>query len=536
MRMFFDRFDPMTFGPTPNQCSRKFKRSEEARRRAGIPARQPASTQSPQSVCWRNEPVSFKTFRLRINSGGQGCPPYGIDATKTSNFSVGCLFLFSLIAMLAGCSRQDSSAARNSGDGQMSMPSLTNLARVRLPGAPVDDAWRKQPFWVLQTELSPFTVVHSSSNYLGFFTGLTNSPPGAPAYAAYVANGGQKVFRNGDAMDASAMSECWVLVWFAGARGWTNWDMPWVVFLQNKPSHLWLNDSGLHFQFKEQAGNAVLMPFYGYEKMPLKDKPFPKVKIPGREDVRKRPVQTWEWAQVVSQDALMRVRYWAGMSRCIPVYCEDTFSVDRSRDSVTIRQRFEWLQIADEWGTGPLKVAPLSPVLGLAVKRKAIPMEFSKLPLDYDLFTPYGPYYGIEGVDSYDATLPLTKFINEMKIAGGTTNLNPPVVAAAEKAPVMSALWISGPLRFERLIPADQAVPPSPGGEREAISASAPLTGEYDYWDGTRSESRKAAHWPRLTCGTETFGDVSMIRDGPPPKSALLPLNWNTQVRVLTAR
>ena len=452
------------------------------------------------------------------------------------SFCGGSLFLLELTWILSGCSRQDSTPTtlRDISGSQISMPTSTNLARVRLAGAPVDDSWRTEPFWILQTELSPFTVVHSSSNYLGLFTGLTNSGLGAPAYAAFISNGGQKVFRNGDAMDAASMGECWMLVWFAGAKGWTNWDSPWAVFLQNKPSNMWLNESGLHFQFKRQAGNAVLMPFYGYEKMPLKDKPFPKVKIPGREEVRKRPVQTWEWAQVVSQDALMRVRYWAGMSRCIPIYCEDTFSVDRGHDSVTIRQRFEWLKIEDEWGTRSVKVAPLSPVLGFAVKEKRFTMEFSRPPLDYDLHTPNGPYYGIEGVDTYDGTVPLTKFVNAMKIAGQTTNTNPTVPAIMSKSPLLSSQWVSGPLRFERLIPAGDRIPFSLGAEREAVGASVPLTGELEYWDATRTASPVGMHWPKLTCGIQTLGEVSMIREAQPPKSKLIPLNWNTQVRVLT--
>ncbi|MBC8001207.1 MAG: hypothetical protein H7X97_01350 [Opitutaceae bacterium] len=450
----------------------------------------------------------------------------------TRQFCGGSVAILGLCVLLTGCSRRDSAAttAKDVSDGQISMSASTNLSRVKLAGAPLDDSWRKEPYWILQTELSPFTVFHSSSNYLGFFTGLTNSEVGAPAYAAFISNGGQKVFRNGDAMEASSMGECWVLVWFAGAKGWTNWDMPWVVFLQNKPSNLWLNESGLHFQFKQQAGNVVLMPFYGYERMALKDKPFPKVKIPGREDVRKRPVQTWEWAQVVSQDALMRVRYWAGMSRCIPVYCEDTFSLDRARDSVTIRQRFEWLKIEDEWGTRPVKVAPLSPVLGQAIKDKRLIMEFSKAPLDYDLLTPWGPYYAIEGVDSYDATVPLQKYLSEMRIAAGRTNSPLTVASLAEGF----RRWVSGPLRFENLIMTGEGIPFSLGAEREVTSASTPLTGGIDYWDEPQLSRRMPGFWPRMKCGTETFGEVSMIRDGQPPKSTLIPLNWNTQIRVLT--
>ena len=224
------------------------------------------------------------------------------------------------------------------------------------------------------------------------------------------------------------MEECWLLVWFAGARGWTNWDTPWAVYLQKKPSSIRLTDAGLFLRFPAQAGDIVLLPLYGYYKPPQEGHEF--LVSHGLPD---KKIKTWEWAKTLPRDPLMRVRYWASVLREFPLYCEDTFSVDPSRDTVTIRQRFQWHSIQDDWNTEHVKLAPLSPPLALATMDKKFPVTFSKRVLNHDFFTPYGPYMGIEGVDSYDATFHLLQYINEIEPSDPATNSHPTVAAALEK-------------------------------------------------------------------------------------------------------
>src|SRR6185503_21056678 len=79
---------------------------------------------------------------------------------------------------------------------------------------------------------------------------------------------GPRTFKNGETLDIKQMRECWGLVWWAGASGWTNWDSPWVIFLQHQPEEMRLDGDGLHFRFAQSAGDVVLLPLYGYEKLP----------------------------------------------------------------------------------------------------------------------------------------------------------------------------------------------------------------------------------------------------------------------------
>src|SRR5207248_9143269 len=115
-------------------------------------------------------------------------------------------------------------------------------------------------------------------------------------------------------------------------------------------------------------------------------------------------IRTWDWAKAVPRDPLMRVKYWASATREFPIYCEDSFSVNRAKDAITIRQHFHWHTINDDWKTRHIKVAPISPRLALASMDKQFPVEFSKPVMDFALSTPDGPYKGIENADTYHAT------------------------------------------------------------------------------------------------------------------------------------
>ena len=286
---------------------------------------------------------------------------------------------------------------------------LTTPPVVRAQPNPAPAAnWKNAPFYCLQTELSPATLYFSTTKTLSFFTQMKDVGLGGPTLAAYASAGTPRIVKAPGPLDTAAMSECWVLVWFAGAAGWTDWDSPWVVYLQQRPSAMRLDDAGLACRFDSPAGYAVLMPLYGYYKPPQKGKQFLEA-----HGLASRNIKTWEWAAGLPADVLTRVQYWANVSRRFPIYCDDTFSVDRQRDTVTIRQRFTWVAIADDWKTPPLKLAPISPVLALASMDGRFPVTYSGRLADPQMFTPYGPYMGIEKADTVDATFHVLGYVNE---------------------------------------------------------------------------------------------------------------------------
>jgi hypothetical protein len=326
-----------------------------------------------------------------------------------------------LLVIAAGCQRQPDGATERiapNPNAPAAYPAVTTAPSTHIAKArptSIDEDWKAAPFWVLHTELSPAILVHSSTRYLGLFGDLAESGLGAPGHVAWSTRDGPRAYKAGTTHDVSAMEENWLLVWFAGAAGWTNWDVPWAVFLQRKPSWLRLDEKGLHLEFAEIAGDVVIVPIYGYFKLPPAGRDYlAEHKLPSRN------LLSWQWEKSLARDPLTRLRYWAGATRELPIYCEESFSVDRGRDEVTIRWRFERHSIEDDWNTRSLKLSPLSPPLGLAAKDKAFPARFSKPFFDMEIPTPFGPCVAVQGEDGFDATFPWLHYVNESAVTGGT--------------------------------------------------------------------------------------------------------------------
>ena len=274
-----------------------------------------------------------------------------------------------------------------------------------------DTNWSSAPFSILHTELSPALLVHSSTRYLGLFAELAAQGLGAPSHVAWSTKDGPRAFPPGETHDVRELEENWLLVWFAGAANWTNWDAPWAVFLQHRPTWLRLDERGLHLEFPASAGDVVVLPLYGYFKLPPAGRDYH-----AEHGLKSRELRSWLWEKALARDPLTRLRYWAGASREFPIYCEQTFSVDRARDELTVRSRIEWHSINDDWRTPHVKLAPVSPVLALAARDKDFPARFSKPFHDMEMPTPFGPCAGVPGADAFDVTFPWLHYVNETEV------------------------------------------------------------------------------------------------------------------------
>ncbi len=360
--------------------------------------------------------------------------------------------------VLAGCRQQTNpSDASSSSDALYGAPTgtaSTNIARSIPPGA---EGWDTNAFFVLSTELSPATLVHSATSHLTVFGGMTNAGIGAPLHIAWPTREGPRTFKRGEKLDVSVMTEGWVMVWWAGAEGWTNWDCPWVLILQHKPDAMALDDDGLHLDFPRRAGDVVMMPLYGYEKLPLEHFDFratnqlagPKVKV-----------KTWEWPTVITRDPLTRIRYWTAATRDFPVHCEESFSVDRAKGTVTVRSKIHRRAIFDDWKSRRVTLAPISPALALAAKEGAFPARFSERWFDLELPAPFGPLLGIEGADEYDTTFSTLRYVNETETISpadpGTNSLATSTRAALRQfaaSPDASLRTARGACQFAQALP-----------------------------------------------------------------------------------
>jgi hypothetical protein len=165
------------------------------------------------------------------------------------------------------------------------------------------------------------------------------------------------------------MEECWLLLWDTDIP-------PWVVYLQHKPLALSLDTNGLHLAFANASGDTLLLPLHGTSTN----------------------VDTRKWSEFLTRAPLLRIRYWASVLREFPIECETSCI-----GSNTVRQRFRFHSIRDDWKTKPLKLAPMSPPLAVMADEK-----LKRKLMDLKMPTPFGPYMGFEGVSQWKADFPAT--------------------------------------------------------------------------------------------------------------------------------
>lgn len=265
---------------------------------------------------------------------------------------------------------------------------------------------------LLVSDLTPAWLYHVRASEVTFFASLPEFGLEGPSHLAVPTARGVRVFKTPVQVSAR-MSEPWVLCWFQGAKGWTKWDSPHLLVLQRKPQAMSAGPEGVKFRFAGEAGDLVFLPLYGYFKPPVRGNDL--AEKAGR--VRQR-VRTWEWTRGLPREVIERCRWWARALRAVPVGCEESFSVDPAADTLTIRQRFRYHEIRDDWKTRPIRIAPVPPTFGFMVRFPGFPLQFSKRPADPDYCTPYGPYLVVKDTDSYDLVFPgILRYVNEHEAA-----------------------------------------------------------------------------------------------------------------------
>nr|MDQ2687104.1 hypothetical protein [Armatimonadota bacterium] len=296
---------------------------------------------------------------------------------------------------------------------------MTKLLRVILPllllassACGADTVKPAGALTVITSDLSPAALVQTTRPQITLFGNTQLWGLGAPSHVAMCTAAGVKTQQRSTGSltlpAGEALREPWMLVWFAGAHGWKQWDSPWLVVWQHRPDAVTLDNSGLHATASEALGTVALMPLYGLFK--------PK---------------TDDW-QTLPDDALRRCRFWTRALRQYPVACDETFRIDPASKSVVVRDQFRWIATADDWKTAPLKFAPLSPTLALAQRGKRMPMTVSAATQDAGLVTAFGPYVGVPDADSYEVSFPVLSYITQTQ-ADGTPDVSDPATAAALK-------------------------------------------------------------------------------------------------------
>ncbi|MCC6231082.1 MAG: hypothetical protein IT580_00455 [Verrucomicrobiales bacterium] len=335
----------------------------------------------------------------------------------------------------SGCGKRGGTM---SGDGSGTYglwdPRGTNAA-VAKASRPAAAAWAwpaESELAVVQSALVPYSLWHSRERAVRWFGALSEVGRGGPSFLAYSSPTGIATLRVGAVVEGAQLRENWLLVGFAGAEGWTDWDSPWAVFLQRRPESVALGTNGVEARFGAEAGHFAMMPLYGYYKPPQKDRG-----VLAAQGLKEKELLTWEWPLVVARDPLTRLRYWAGATRWYPYDVETSVTVEEGGAAVVMAHRFRGWEIPDDWGTRTVKVAPVSPLLGLALKSEpTLGAEVKPRPFDFEIATPSGPYYAVPDAESVTVTLPLMDLVATAEVL----DADAPAPVGTESAAIAQAV------------------------------------------------------------------------------------------------
>jgi hypothetical protein len=292
---------------------------------------------------------------------------------------------------------------------------------------------QERDFSLISSELSPAVVAVCRRSTLTLFGNLSKWGVGAPTRVAFVTAAGVQVKarREGEnlTIPAASLTEAWMLIWFRGAKAW-EWDAPWLVVWQRKPTSLTLGETGLTAKasvpLPVPLGDVVLLPLHGLYK--------PK---------------TEAWGSALPEAVLTKCRFWARTLRRYPVANDETFRLEG--DAVVVKNAFTFRTIDDDWKTPATPFAPLSPTLALAHLSKKFPMRVSAPVHDPDLCTGFGPYVGVQNATGYTLTFPLLRYLTETEKEPEPDRKNPIVRKAHDRLEqMMAGVFSAGDGKFHQ--------------------------------------------------------------------------------------
>ena len=255
--------------------------------------------------------------------------------------------------------------------------------------------------YVYQSELTPAIAIRSRLATLTLFADMARFGLDGPTHVAYPTAGGIKTAGRGQIADA--LSESWLLVWFAGGEGWDKikhsayaqnnvkdakvyaFDVPFLISLQRRPSAISIGPDGLVMKFAQEAGIVQYMPLLGVNR------PSPQV--------------TAQWATKLPDDIAQLASAWNKRLKSIPVQVVESYAIDPAKDLITLIHDFRFVSVNDDWSTPITTDAPVSPAIALAAEH-GFPLSFSGKTLDTKSPTYFGPLWVVPGAKQVRIDVP----------------------------------------------------------------------------------------------------------------------------------
>lgn len=238
------------------------------------------------------------------------------------------------------------------------------------------DAAQQELGTVELSKASPAVRIDAASHRVELFKGLQKWGLHGPRYMAFAGSEGVKVLEPGQSVPGEALKENWVLVWFHGGRGWTGFDIPWLVVLGKRPEQLGLLVDGISLGSKAGVGALYAMPLFGVQLQ--------------------LPSSTASWKEGLPAAVLARVKEWSQRLPAWPEKVTRALAVDWTTGDSYLREKFTFRESRGDWVTKLHAVAPVPPVLALAGQSHHREISANAPVRDLSYVTVFGPYLGVE--------------------------------------------------------------------------------------------------------------------------------------------
>ena len=259
--------------------------------------------------------------------------------------------------------------------------------------------------WV--SRLTPALLTQSSASSLRLFAGdvyghtlvdaSVNSRPLGPAYPKYVAysSGGsvRVTTLSSTELELPAMDQNWLLLWYGdnshfvhskipltypnGASTYAyQADIPILLILENAPVRIKQSiEGGVDITYSNPAGYSSILPIFGQDYL--------------------RVSETEGWSQALPTEVINKVNWWADHMCAYPTTVSETYAYNEISDTASITETFNFLNIC----SGGTTFAPIPPTLGMV--KDNLNVTFSGPVVNGDLYSEFGPTYGIENTNAY---------------------------------------------------------------------------------------------------------------------------------------
>ncbi|MFH0963087.1 MAG: hypothetical protein V2A58_03645, partial [Planctomycetota bacterium] len=228
------------------------------------------------------------------------------------------------------------------------------------------------------------------------------------ANAAYVGPAGVKTVSASDGVlydpaRDGRLTENWILLWHGDALG-HNEDLPVLLVLHANPGRI------------ASASGEVAIATTGpsFEVGP----PFGLRLFSGDD--------TAKWlAGGLPDDVLAACRFWSRAALAYPVGHKELYSVDHDRDMVVFTENYEYEIAKDDWGTPPMKIAPVPPIVACLLDAD-YPGKMLSPRTDPGFISYAGPFAATVDSDtsSFELPIPLEDSFAGLSTPGQEDNLD----------------------------------------------------------------------------------------------------------------